>query len=64
MTDWRTLLVMMRVVVEPRDLWIGVSWERSGVAWRGVWWRGVRMYVCVLPMFPIRIDLLWPEDEA
>jgi hypothetical protein len=64
MTDWRTLLVTMRVLVEPRDLWIGVSWERRRVRYRDRWWRGVRAYVCVLPLFPIRIDLLHREDEA
>ncbi len=44
-----------RIVVEPRDLWIGVYWTRQrpvGDNGRvlGEW---LKVYVCVVPMLPL-----------
>ena len=39
---------------EPRDLWIGVYWDRP------IW--GLVIYICILPMLPIRIHWYY-EDE-
>ena len=37
---------------EPRDLWVGVYWTRP--VWEGPV-RTVTVYVCVVPMLPVRI---------
>lgn len=40
------------LLFEPRDLWFGVFWD--------TYWEGPRkeliVYVCILPMFPIRVS--------
>lgn len=41
--------VSVRVLFEPRDLWLGVYWDRRPGA--------LVVYVCVLPMLPIRIEV-------
>lgn len=41
------------VVFEPRDLWVGVYWNRDEYGssnWRT---RRLRVYVCIVPMLPI-----------
>jgi hypothetical protein len=42
--DWR-------IIWEPRDMWIGVYWTQR------VWQisEGWEVYVCVLPMLPLRV---------
>jgi hypothetical protein len=37
--------VSVRVLWEPRDLWIGIYWTRSA--------QRLLIYVCVLPCLPI-----------
>ena len=44
--------VSVRLIWEPRDFWIGVYWERV----YEVYERGFDLYVCLVPMFPIRIS--------
>lgn len=41
------------LLFEPRDVWVGVYWDpydEYGYRW-------VSLYVCLIPVFPIRIDL-------
>ena len=41
----------VRLSFEPRDLWIGCYWLTDG-------W-GLTLYFCLVPCFPLRIDLEW-----
>jgi hypothetical protein len=34
---------------EPRDLWIGVFWRRTAIAWH--------LYVCVIPLLPLHVTI-------
>jgi len=36
---------------EPQDIWIGIYWKRYPKA--------IEFYVCILPLFPIRIYYQW-----
>lgn len=42
-----------RVTFEPRDAWVGVYWTDSSTRWR----RSLTVYVCPLPMLPIRMEV-------
>ena len=39
----------VRLRFEPRDLWIGVYWDRRPGA--------LVLYVCLLPLLPLRIEV-------
>ena len=39
------------ILFEPRDCWVGVYWKR--------WEKAIEFYVCIVPMFPLRIYLQW-----
>ncbi len=41
--------VSLRLLFEPRDLWIGVYWEGSK--------NDYRVFVCLLPCLPIRVHV-------
>jgi hypothetical protein len=41
--------VSIRVLWEPRDLWVGLYWDGTKDDWR--------VYVCVVPCFPIRFHV-------
>lgn len=39
------------VYFEPRDMWVGVYWKP--------WRKAVEVYVCLLPMLPLRVYVQW-----
>jgi hypothetical protein len=44
--------VWLSWLFEPRDLWVGVHWNRpENVAWH----TRIDVYVCVIPMLPLKI---------
>ena len=43
----------MQLQWEPRDLWVGLFWRRSDIAWH--------IYVCLLPCVPVHITRLRGE---
>lgn len=44
---WRVSEI--RIVFEPRDLWVGVYWDRQ--------WFALVVYICLIPMLPLKIVL-------
>lgn len=50
----------VRVLFEPRDVWIGVYWDRR---WRG----GVPLlyvYICIVPVFPLRLIVRLSQEAT
>lgn len=46
----------VKVIFEPRDLWVGLYWDRSVLPSGNF---GVYvLYFCIVPMLPIRIKIL------
>jgi len=45
----------MKIKFEPRDLWVGVYWNK----WECMAGKYIDIYICILPMFPICIHLSW-----
>lgn len=45
------------VKFEPRDIWIGVYWNLSKSIESA--YRKLDVYVCILPMLPIRLRFEW-----
>lgn len=61
-------LSYLRPLFEPRDLWVGVYWDKRWI-YRpferdqpAVW--VLSIYICLLPVFPLKIVFEWPDDEA
>jgi hypothetical protein len=55
-TNWlmltiRGLSMTIRILFEPRDLWVGVYWRTFMEAGNKM----LQLYVCILPVFPIQI---------
>lgn len=50
-----TPIVSIELECQPRDIWVGLYWKKTGD-----WTRGgfVDVYVCVIPMLPIHIVFL------
>jgi hypothetical protein len=48
----------VQLLWEPRDLWVGVFWQRpyyEGLA------RSFTAYLCLLPMLPLRVTYTIPD---
>jgi hypothetical protein len=43
------------LLAEPRDLWVGLSWD---FARRGRMWL-LKVYVCIVPCLPVRLTFGW-----
>jgi hypothetical protein len=41
---------------EPRDIWVGAYWKRYPCA--------LEVYICVLPLLPIRVYVQWPFTNS
>jgi hypothetical protein len=56
-----SLRASLRLIWEPRDIWIGLYWEGSFNDWRA--------YLCLLPCLPIRLHVkrsyggIFPEAQ-
>lgn len=60
------LTIKVRVVFEPRDLWIGAYWDCAPVYWRRedlIFVDRYRVFICLVPMFPILITWNRPNTE-
>ncbi len=42
----------IKILFDPRDLWIGVYWDKVGYV--------TRIFVCIIPCLPILFE--WRED--
>lgn len=53
----------LSIAFEPRDMWVGVYWNRPFVhpMFHGA---GLEVYICIIPMFPIKIEKYWFTGEA
>jgi hypothetical protein len=44
--------IAARLRFEPRDLWVGVYWNRTGGVYGSCY---LDVYICVIPMLPLRL---------
>jgi hypothetical protein len=49
------VLVAVGLRFEPRDLWLGCYWKTG---W-SLPYRTLTLYLCVVPMLPIVVHLVW-----
>jgi hypothetical protein len=49
--------VHLRLVVEPRDLFIGLHWKHDVRGWDGGWWEGWRFYLVLVPAVVLRLEV-------
>jgi hypothetical protein len=54
-------LESFRIYFEPRDIWIGLYWDRATMM--GPYYQ-LRVYLCLLPCWPIRIALNYPHPDG
>lgn len=46
----------IKIFFEPRDIWVGVFWDLDIVDTPyGPLFENYRVYICIIPMFPIKI---------
>lgn len=51
---------------EPRDLWVGVYWNFDSISrtimtgfFGGNFHKYLAVYICILPMLPIKLEFRW-----
>lgn len=44
-----------RIEFEPRDLWIGVYWDRKKIGTLSQ----LNLYICIVPVFPIHLTYIF-----
>lgn len=49
----------LRIEFKPQDFWVGVYWKRT---YDKVYMDYLDIWVCIVPMFPIHINLRVGED--
>lgn len=42
----------VKIKFEPRDVWIGVFWDKKPKGSKIQYWD---IYICLVPLFPIRV---------
>lgn len=47
---------VIKILLEPRDLWIGVYWEK-GINCSGIGGDFLRLYIALIPIIVFRLDL-------
>ena len=55
-------IISAKIKFEPRDIWIGVYWNKVHTIAKIFW---LDLYICVIPLLPIKItirDLLKIEE--
>ena len=50
---WRWSFDLARLKFEPRDLWVGICWNKAAPHFDGGWWGSFTLYICLLPCLPI-----------
>jgi hypothetical protein len=49
-----------RLLFEPRDLWVGVYWNKEASAG----YHRLDVYVCAIPLLPLRLTWHWYTTEG
>lgn len=51
----------INIKFEPRDMWVGIHWNKFHFYdhWGDPNRHGLKIYICIVPMFPIVIELDW-----
>ena len=57
MTDDDYPRLKLRLIFEPRDLWVGLFWKHNVQGWDGGWWEGWSFYLTIIPMLPLRLEV-------
>lgn len=49
--------IRLRILLEPRDMWLGLYWDHPVRGWDGGWWEGWEFYLCLLPCLPLLLTI-------
>jgi len=49
---------------EPRDIWVGVYWKKTNDEVTLAGWKWLKVYICLLPFFPIKVAFARKEEAA
>lgn len=48
-------VVEIKLIFEPRDLWVGLYWDKKAMSSGKPW--VLTLYFCLIPMLPLRIKV-------